>query len=102
MVKPIDTCVTQKKPFAVWPCDEERRYERCKASNNNEGGMEETSMKAQTEVDGQSAKRSETTPARPRDRTEPRSMAEGNHGDRPWTGIISAKVSKGEQVSNEY
>ena len=81
----------------VWPCDEERRHERCKSSNNNEGGREETSMKAQTEVDGQSAKRSETTPALSRARTEPRGMAKGNHGDRPRTGIRSAKVSKGEQ-----
>ena len=99
MVKPIDTCVTQK---SLSQYGHVMRRERCKASNNNEGGMEETSMKAQTEVDGQSAKRSETTPARPRDRTEPRSMAGGNHGDRPRTGILSAKVSKGEQVSNEY
>ena len=54
-------------PFVVWPCewpcDEKRRHERCKASNNNEGGREETSRKAQTEVDGQSAERFETTPA---------------------------------------
>ena len=78
----------------VWPCDEEIRHKRCKASNNNEGGREETSRKAQTEVDGHSAERSETTPARPRARTEPRRMEKGNHGDRPRTGIRSAKVSK--------
>ena len=58
-----------------------------KQVNNNEGGREETSRKAQTEVDGQSAELSETTPARPRARTEPRRMEEGNHGDRPRTGI---------------
>ena len=51
-------------PFVVWPCDEKRIHERCKASNNDEGGREETSRKAQTEVDGQSAERCETTPAR--------------------------------------
>ena len=79
--------------MAMWPCDEERRNERCKASNNNEGGREETSRKAQTEVDGQSAQRSETTPARPRPRTEPRRMEESNHGDRPRTGIRSTTVS---------
>ena len=80
------------------PCDEERRNERCKTSNNNEGGREETSRKAQTEVDGQSAERSETIPARPRARTEPRRMEEGNHGDRPRIGIISETVSNGEHV----
>ena len=37
--------------------------------NNNAGGREETSRKAQTEVDGQSAERFETTPARPKART---------------------------------
>ena len=82
----------------VWPCDEERRHERCKASNNNEGGREETSRKAQTEVDGQSTERFETTPAPYKARTEPRSMEEGNHGDRPRTGIRSATVSNGEHV----
>ena len=83
-------------------CDEERRHERCKASNNDEGGREETSRKSQTEVDGQSAGRSETTPARPRARTEPISMEKGNHGDRPRTGIRSAKVSNGEQLSRHF
>ena len=62
MVKPITTC-RPETPFVVWPCDEKRRHERCKASNNDEGGMEETSRKAKTEVDGQSAERFETTPA---------------------------------------
>ena len=37
-------------PFVVWPCDEKRRHECCKASNNDEGGREESSRKAQTEV----------------------------------------------------
>ena len=40
----------------------------------DEGGREETSMKAQTEVDGPSAERFETTPFRYKARTEPRSM----------------------------
>ena len=94
MVKPITTCVTQKRlKIVVWLRDEKRRHERCKASNNNEGGREETSRKAQTEVDGQSVELSETTPARPRARTEPRSMKNGNHGDRPPTGMRSANVS---------
>ena len=26
-------------PFVVWPCDEKRRNERCKACNNDEGGV---------------------------------------------------------------
>ena len=74
-----------------------RRHECCKASNNDEGEREDTSMKAQTEVDGQSAERFETAQARPKARTKPRSTEKGNHGDRPRTGIRSAKVSKGEQ-----
>ena len=74
-----------EKLFVVWPCDEERRHERCKASNNNEGGREETSRKAQTEVDGQSAKRFETTPVGSKARTEPRSMVKCSYGDRPRT-----------------
>ena len=49
-------------PFVVWPCYEKRRRECCKACNNDDGGREETSRKAQTEVDGPSAERSETTP----------------------------------------
>ena len=48
---------------------------------------------------GPSAERSETAHARPRPRTQPRSVEEGNHGDRPRIGIRSAKVSKGEEVS---
>ena len=39
----------------IWPCNEKRRHECCKASKNDEGGREETSRKAQTDVDGQSA-----------------------------------------------
>ena len=65
---------------------------------SDEGGREETSRKAQTEVDGPSAERSETAQARPRPRTQPRRMEEGNHGDPPRTGIRSAKVSKGEHI----
>ena len=65
----------------VWPCNEKRRHKRCKASNNDEGGWEETSRKAQTEVDGQSAERYERTPARYKARTELRSLEKGNHGD---------------------
>ena len=78
----------------VWPCDEKRRDEHCKAGDNNEGGREETSRKAQTEVGGQSAERSQTTPARPKADPESRRMEKGNHGDRPRTGIRSAKVRK--------
>ena len=64
MVKPITTCYPET-PFLVWPCVEKRRYESCKACCNNDGGREETSRKAQTEVDGPSAERSETPPTRP-------------------------------------
>ena len=45
-------------------------HDDVKRSNNDEGGREETSRKAQTEVDGQSAERFETTPARSKARTE--------------------------------
>ena len=93
MVKPITTCHPET-PFVVWPCDEKTRHKRCKACNNDEGGREETSRKAQTEVDGPSAERFETTPARPKAVTEPRRMEKGNHGDRPRTGIRSTKVRK--------
>ena len=55
MVKPITTLCHPETPLMVWPCDEKRRHERCKASDNNEGGREETSRKAQTEADGPSA-----------------------------------------------
>ncbi len=85
-------------PFVVWPCDEKRRNERCKACNNDEGGREETSRKAQTEVDGLNAERFETTPARPKARTEPIHMEESSHDDRPRTGIRSAKVFKGTHL----
>ena len=84
-------------PFVVWPCNENRRQECCKASNNDEGGREETLMKSQTEVDGQSAERYETTPVQCKARTEPRSMEKVSLGDRLRTGLRSAKVSKGEQ-----
>ena len=94
MVKPFTTCHPET-PFVIFPCNEKSRHECCKAGNNDEGGREETSRKAQTEVDGQSAERSETTPARPRAHTEPRSMEKCSHGDRPRTGIRSAKVTKG-------
>ena len=57
-------------------------------------GREDTSRKAQTEVDGPSAERSQKTPARPKAGTEPRRMEKGNHGDRPRTGIRSANVTK--------
>ena len=83
--------MSPRKPFVVWPCDEKRRNERSKTCNNDEGGREET------EVDGPSAERSETTQARPKARPEPRRMAKVNHGDRPRTGIRSAKVRKGTQ-----
>ena len=53
--------------------------------NNDEGGREETSRKAQTAVDGPSVERFETTPARSKARTEPRSMEKGSHGERPRT-----------------
>ena len=68
-------------------------YICCKASNNDEGRREETSRQAQTEVDGQRAERFETTPARSKARTEPRSMEKGSQGDRPRTGIRLARVS---------
>ena len=58
------------------------------------GGREETSRKAQTEVDGPNAERFKTTPARSKARTEPRSMEKGSHVDRSRTWIRSAKVSK--------
>ena len=92
MVKPITTC--PETSFVVWPCYEKRRHKRCKACNNDEGGREETLRKAQTEVDGQSAERFETTPAQSKARTEPRSMEERSHGDRPRTGVRSAKMSR--------
>ena len=43
----------------------------------------------------------QTTQARPKARPEPRRMAKGNHGDRPRTGIRSAKVRKGTHNSVE-
>ena len=79
MVNPITTYVTQKR--LSWYGHVMRRHERCKTCNNNEGGREETLRKAQTEVDGPSAERFETTPSRPKAGTEPRRMEKGNHGD---------------------
>ena len=76
----------------VWPCNEKRRQECCKESNNDDGGREETPRKAQTEMDGQSAKRYERTPARYKARTEQRSMEKGSHDHRLGKGIRSAKV----------
>ena len=72
--------------FVLLPCDEKRIHERCKESNNNECGREETSRNAQTKVDGQSAERFETTLARSKARTDQKSMEKGNHGDRPGQG----------------
>ena len=62
-------------------------------SNNDEGGREKTSRKAQTEVDGQSEERYERTPGRYKARTEQRNLGKCSHGDRPRKGIRSAKVS---------
>ena len=42
--------------IVVWPCNEKIRHEYREGSINNEGGREETSRKAQTEVDGQGGK----------------------------------------------
>ena len=62
LVKPITTCHPET-PFVVWPCNEKRRHDCCKGSYLDEGGREETSMKAHTEVDGQmTAERYERTP----------------------------------------
>ena len=92
MVKPIATCQPEM-PFVVWPCNEKRRQECCKASNNDKGGREETSRKAQTEVDGQSAERYVRTPALSKARTEQRRLDKCSHGDRSRKGIRSANVS---------
>ena len=51
MVKPIITHAAKKR--LSWYGHVMRRHERWKACNNNEGGREETSRQAQTEVDGQ-------------------------------------------------
>ncbi len=53
MVKPITTYVAQKR--LLWYGHVMRRDERYKASNNDEGGREDTSRKAHTEVDDPSA-----------------------------------------------
>ena len=80
----INTYVAQKR--LSWYGHVRRRHKCCTASNNDEDGREEFSRKAQTEVDGQSAERFETTPAQSKARTEPRSMEKGSHGDRPRIG----------------
>ena len=69
MVKPITICHPET-PFLV--SIEKKRHECCKSSNNDEGGREETSRKAHTEVGGQSAERFKTAQARPKARTKPR------------------------------
>ena len=112
MVKLITTYITQKR--LSWHGHVMRRHECYKPSNNDEDGREETSRKAQTEVDGpsaerhgreetsrkaqtevdgQSVERHERKPARSKARTEPRSMEKGSHGDRHWTEIRSANMS---------
>ena len=77
MAKPITTYVTPNR--LSWYGH--RRHTYCKGSNDDEGGREETSRKAQTEVDGQRAERFETTPARPIARSAKVSMSEH---DLPW------------------
>ena len=63
MVKPITTYVTQKR--LSWYGHVMRRDDKNVAKQvNDEGGREETSRKAQTEVDGQSAEQYQRTPAR--------------------------------------
>ena len=55
-------------------------------TTNKVGGKRPRLIRAQIEVDAQSAKRFETTPARSKASTEPRSMEKGSHGDRPGQG----------------
>ena len=69
--------------FLAWPCIEKRRQECFNGRNNDEGGREETSSKAETEVDVHSMKRYERTQARPKARREPRSRDKHNRDDRP-------------------
>ena len=52
MVKPI---CHPETTFVVWPCNEKRRQVCCKGNNNDEGVREETSRKANIEMDGHSA-----------------------------------------------
>ena len=89
--------MSPETPFVIWPCNEKRRNTCCKESNNDAGGREETSRKAQTELDGQSADRFETTPARFKPRTEPRSMEKGNRDDRLRMHPGRDKIGKGER-----
>ena len=65
-------------PFVLWPCNEKRRQECYKGSNNDEDGKGETSRMAKTEVDGQNEKRFERTPAQSKARTEQRSLDKCN------------------------
>ena len=65
-----------------------RRHERCKASNNDEGGREETLRKAQTAVDGQSVERFETSSHRTEKHGEMQSWRSTPDRDR---------IGKGEQ-----
>ena len=90
MVKPITTCHPET-PFVVWPCDEERRHECCKACNNDEGGREETSRKAQTEVDGQSVEHLH--------QLEPKLAQNKKYGEtQSWRSTPDRdKIGKGEQ-----
>ena len=92
MVKPITTYVTQKRLSWYGHVMRREYTNAAKHVTTNDGGREETSRKAQTEVDGASVERFDTTPARLKARTEPRRMEKGNHGDRPRTGIRSTKV----------
>ena len=87
--------MSPRNAFRGMAMNEKRRHECCKASNNDEGGREETSRKGQTEVDGRNAERFETTLARPKARTEPRRTEKGSHGDRPPD---RDKIGKGTQV----
>ena len=99
MVKPITKYVTQKR--LLWYGHVMMRREDTNVAKQVttmkvggkriEEGPDQTM--AQTEVDGQSAERFETTPAQSKAHTEPRSMEKCSHGNRPRTGIRSAKVS---------
>ena len=93
MVKPITTYVAQKR--LSWYGHVMRREDTKFAkqvTTMKVGGKRPRGRPRLRWMD--SAELSETTPARPRARTEPRSMETGNHGDRPRTGIRSAEVSR--------
>ena len=87
MVKPVTTHFTQKS--LSWYGHVMRREDTTFQRNHK---REETSMKAQTEVDELSAERFETRQARSKARTEPRRTEKGNHGDRPRAVIRLSKV----------